>query len=108
VTISPLSFFYETKRAAGVLSGGPCFLESTTIRRGRRTKGAELTPNRGTGGADFGGLDFSKLGGMGGMGMPGMPGGEEGDDDDEGDDDMPALEGEDEKDAAKPEAAKTS
>jgi len=47
--------------------------------------------------ADFGNIDFSKLGG-------GLPGGDEedDDDDDEDDDDMPALEGED--DAEKPAA----
>ncbi|KAI0479166.1 HSP20-like chaperone [Xylariaceae sp. FL0804] len=50
----------------------------------------------GMGGGDFGGIDFSKLGGgdMGDMGgMGGMPGGED-DDEDDDDDDMPALEGE--------------
>lgn len=61
-------------------------------------------------GGDFGGIDFSKLGGGGGMpdlsalgGMAGL-GGEEGDEeeDDESDDDMPALEGEE---AEKPAAA---
>ncbi|KAM0356582.1 hypothetical protein HYE67_004726 [Fusarium culmorum] len=46
-------------------------------------------------GGDFGGIDFSKLGG--GAGFPGAEGEM---DDDEGDDDMPALEGDDKKDAA--------
>jgi hypothetical protein len=48
-------------------------------------------------GGDFGGIDFSKLGG-------GAPlGGEEEEDDEEDDDDdeMPALEGEEEADATK-------
>ena len=40
---------------------------------------------------DFGGIDFSKLGGAG------MGGEEEEGDDEEEDDDMPALEGEDEE-----------
>lgn len=44
----------------------------------------------GMGGGDFGGIDFSKLGGGGGL-----PTG--GDDSDESDDDMPALEGDDEE-----------
>jgi HSP20 family molecular chaperone IbpA len=47
----------------------------------------------GMGGGDFGGIDFSKLGGGAG---PGDLGDEE-DDEDEEDDDMPALEGEDAK-----------
>ena len=47
-------------------------------------------------GGDFGGIDFSKLGGAG------MPGGD--DDEEDSDDDMPPLEGEDEADKA--EAAK--
>jgi len=42
-----------------------------------------------TGGGDFGGIDFSKLGGG-----AGMPTGD--DDEDESDDDMPPLEGEEE------------
>ena len=53
-------------------------------------------------GADFGNLDFSKLGG--GAGFPGGAEGAEEDDDDE--DDMPALEGEEEGKKAEP--AKTS
>lgn len=81
-----------------------------------------LTQIGGPGGNDFGGIDFSKLGGggegmpdmsammesmggMGGMGGPGGPGGPGGveeeddeDDDDDDDDEMPALEGN--KDAA--------
>jgi hypothetical protein len=48
-----------------------------------------------TGGGDFGGIDFSKLGGAGGMPDFGAMGGEE-DEDDDDDDDMPALEGEEE------------
>ncbi|RGP75858.1 hypothetical protein FSPOR_451 [Fusarium sporotrichioides] len=46
-------------------------------------------------GGDFGGIDFSKLGG--GAGFPGAEGEL---DEEEGDDDMPALEGDDKKDAA--------
>ncbi|KAF5243869.1 hypothetical protein FAUST_2635 [Fusarium austroamericanum] len=53
-------------------------------------------------GGDFGGIDFSKLGG--GAGFPGAEG--EMDDDEGDDDDMPALEGDDKKDAA-PAAAAT-
>lgn len=60
-------------------------------------------------GGDFGGIDFSKLGGGAGLGGMGGLGGEDEDDEEElDDDDMPALEGE-EEDAAeeKPtEAAK--
>lgn len=41
------------------------------------------------GGGDFGGIDFSKLGGAG---MGGMEGDEEADDDDDEDEDMPELE----------------
>jgi hypothetical protein len=48
------------------------------------------------GGGDFGGIDFSKLGGAG------MP---TGDEDEESDDDMPPLEG-DEEEAEKAEDAK--
>jgi hypothetical protein len=65
-------------------------------------------------GGDFGGIDFSKLGGgeggmpdlsalagAGGMGgMGGMPGDDEGSDDGSDDDDMPALEGDDKAPAA--------
>ncbi|KAH6640811.1 HSP20-like chaperone [Chaetomium tenue] len=47
----------------------------------------------GMGGGDFGGIDFSKLGGG-----AGMPTGDE--DDDESDDDMPPLEGEEEPEKA--------
>lgn len=44
---------------------------------------------------DFGGIDFSKLGGAGGMPDLGAMGGEEGEEDSGDDDDeMPALEGE--------------
>ncbi|KAL7914578.1 HSP20-like chaperone [Trichoderma velutinum] len=62
-------------------------------------------------GGDFGGIDFSKLGGgaggmpdMSGMGLEGMPdlsssGIPEDDSDDEDDEDMPGLEGEEEKKA---------
>lgn len=54
-------------------------------------------------GGDFGGIDFSKLGGadMGGMG--GMMGGEDDEADVEDDEEMPALEGEEEA-AAEPKA----
>ncbi|KAG8427665.1 p23 chaperone protein wos2 [Metarhizium acridum] len=46
-------------------------------------------------GGDFGGIDFSKLGGAGGMPDLGAMGGEEGEEDSGDDDDeMPALEGE--------------
>ncbi|RGP72698.1 hsp90 binding co-chaperone sba1 [Fusarium longipes] len=55
-------------------------------------------------GGDFGGIDFSKLGG--GAGFPGAEGAGDELDDDEDDDDMPALEGDDKKDAA-PAAATT-
>ncbi|SPJ88731.1 related to Hsp90 associated co-chaperone [Fusarium torulosum] len=56
-------------------------------------------------GGDFGGIDFSKLGGAG-AGFPGAEGGDELDDD-EDDDDMPALEGDDKKEAAPAAAAAT-
>lgn len=60
----------------------------------------ELTHPLGAGG-DFGGIDFSKLGG--GAGLGGEE--EEEDEDDEDDDDMPALEGEEgDKTEAKTEA----
>lgn len=56
------------------------------------------------GGGDFGGIDFSKLGGAGGPGF----GDEEDEEEDDDDDDMPALEGDDDakvgaKDEKKPE-----
>lgn len=53
------------------------------------------------GGGDFGGIDFSKLGGGAGLG-----GEEEEEEDDEDDDDMPPLEGEEDEKPA--EAAKTA
>jgi hypothetical protein len=58
-------------------------------------------------GGDFGGIDFSKLGG--GEGMEGLEG-EGDDDDDDEDDDMPALEGEDDDDEeeAAPAASKST
>lgn len=56
-------------------------------------------PGMGDGGADFGGIDFSKLGGGAGMG------GLDEDDEEEEEEDMPALEGEDEEEAAEPKAA---
>lgn len=59
----------------------------------------KLTKPLGAGG-DFGGIDFSKLGG--GAGLGGEE--EEEEDDDEDDDDMPALEGEEDKTEAKTEA----
>ncbi|KAI2642358.1 HSP20-like chaperone [Xylaria nigripes] len=52
----------------------------------------------GLGGGDFGGIDFSKLGG----GPEALDADDDEDEDDE-DDDMPALEGEDDKVAKKPE-----
>ncbi|KAK1772380.1 protein wos2 [Phialemonium atrogriseum] len=54
----------------------------------------------GMGGGDFGGIDFSKLGG--GAGLGGMP--EDGDEEDSDDDEMPALEDAEEEaaSAAKP------
>ncbi|KAL4727646.1 p23 chaperone protein wos2 [Fusarium chlamydosporum] len=55
-------------------------------------------------GGDFGGIDFSKLGG--GAGFPGAEGAGDELDDEDDDDDMPALEGDDKKDAA-PAAAAT-
>ncbi|KAI4593238.1 hypothetical protein LQW54_009862 [Pestalotiopsis sp. IQ-011] len=51
----------------------------------------------GMGGGDFGGIDFSKLGGGA---APGDDEEEEDDDDEEDDDEMPALEGDDDKKAA--------
>lgn len=54
------------------------------------------------GGGDFGGIDFSKLGGGA------APMGDDEDGDDESDDDMPALEGEDEEDAKDDKSAKDS
>ncbi|KAF4970493.1 hypothetical protein FSARC_2512 [Fusarium sarcochroum] len=58
-------------------------------------------PGMGDMGGDFGGIDFSKLGG-GGAGFPGAEGaGDELDDDeDDDDDDMPALEGDKKEGAA--------
>jgi len=53
----------------------------------------DMSSMMGGAGGDFGGIDFSKLGG--GEGMEGLEGEGEGDDDDDDDDDMPALEGED-------------
>lgn len=53
----------------------------------------------GMGGGDFGGIDFSKLGGAGFPGAEGFGAGED-DGDDDDDDDMPALEGDDKKPAA--------
>ncbi|KAH7040170.1 HSP20-like chaperone [Microdochium trichocladiopsis] len=66
--------------------------------------GAGMGGMPGMGGGDFGGIDFSKLGGAGGL--PGGLGDEEEEEDEEDDDDdMPALEGEeDSKAAAKPSA----
>lgn len=62
--------------------------------------GKKLTSPLGPGG-DFGGIDFSKLGG--GAGLGGEE--EEEEDDDDDDDDMPALEGEEgDKTEAKTEA----
>lgn len=62
-------------------------------------KNIKLTDHLGAGG-DFGGIDFSKLGGGAGLGGED----EEEEDDEEDDDDMPALEGEE---GDKTEAAKT-
>ncbi|KAM0428657.1 hypothetical protein ACHAPT_007021 [Fusarium lateritium] len=62
-------------------------------------------PGMGDMGGDFGGIDFSKLGG--GAGFPGAEGAgddDEGDEEEE-DEDMPALEGDGKKDAGKPAAA---
>ncbi|KAJ4269610.1 p23 chaperone protein wos2 [Fusarium torreyae] len=57
-------------------------------------------PGMGDMGGDFGGIDFSKLGG-GGAGFPGAEGaGDELDDDEDDDDDMPALEGDKKEGAA--------
>jgi hypothetical protein len=55
------------------------------------------------GGNDFGGIDFSKLGGGAGMDMPG--GDEEEEEDEEDDEDMPPLEDADEADAKDAEDA---
>lgn len=63
-------------------------------------KNIKLTNSLGAGG-DFGGIDFSKLGGGAGLGGED----EEEEEDDEDDDDMPALEGEEgDKTEAKTEA----
>lgn len=73
----------------------------------------ELTLTRvlliGGAGGDFGGIDFSKLGGgaMPDMGALGGMGGEE-EDDDEGDEDMPPLEGEEEESKAEEKKAESS
>ncbi|KAF5565750.1 Hsp90 binding co-chaperone Sba1 [Fusarium tjaetaba] len=56
-------------------------------------------PGMGDMGGDFGGIDFSKLGG-GGAGFPGAEGAGEELDEEDDDDDMPALEGDDKKEAA--------
>ncbi|KAG7410932.1 HSP20-like chaperone [Fusarium sp. MPI-SDFR-AT-0072] len=63
-------------------------------------------PGMGDMGGDFGGIDFSKLGG-GGAGFPGAEGAGDELDEEDDDDDMPALEGDDKKEAA-PAAAPTS
>ncbi len=71
----------------------------------------DMSSMMGGAGGDFGGIDFSKLGGGAGAG-----GGEEaeGDDDDDDDDDMPGLEGDEEaakegtKEGTKEEAAASS
>lgn len=55
----------------------------------------------GMGGGDFGGIDFSKLGGAEGMGMGG---GEEEEEDDDDDEEMPELEGEEEAKAGSSKA----
>lgn len=55
-------------------------------------------------GGDFGGIDFSKLGGGAGMGGLGDLGGEEEEEEDDDDDDMPALEGEEEEEVAASDA----
>ncbi|KAF5723610.1 Hsp90 binding co-chaperone Sba1 [Fusarium mundagurra] len=56
-------------------------------------------PGMGDMGGDFGGIDFSKLGG-GGAGFPGAEGAGDELDEEDDDDDMPALEGDDKKEAA--------
>jgi hypothetical protein len=56
-------------------------------------------PGMGDMGGDFGGIDFSKLGG-GGAGFPGAEGAGDELDEDDDDDDMPALESDDKKEAA--------
>ncbi|KAF4947128.1 hypothetical protein FGADI_10661 [Fusarium gaditjirri] len=63
-------------------------------------------PGMGDMGGDFGGIDFSKLGG-GGAGFPGAEGAGDELDEEDDDDDMPALEGDDKKEAA-PAAAPAS
>ncbi|RYC86581.1 hypothetical protein BFJ63_vAg10592 [Fusarium oxysporum f. sp. narcissi] len=63
-------------------------------------------PGMGDMGGDFGGIDFSKLGG-GGAGFPGAEGAGDELDEEDDDDDMPALEGDDKKEAA-PAAASAS
>ncbi|KAF5553051.1 Hsp90 binding co-chaperone Sba1 [Fusarium mexicanum] len=61
-------------------------------------------PGMGDMGGDFGGIDFSKLGG-GGAGFPGAEGAGDELDEEDDDDDMPALEGDDKKEAAPAAAA---
>jgi hypothetical protein len=56
----------------------------------------DMSSMMGGAGGDFGGIDFSKLGG--GEGMEGLEGEGE-DDDDDDDEEMPALEGEEEEEA---------
>ncbi|QGI67294.1 hypothetical protein CEK27_011265 [Fusarium fujikuroi] len=56
-------------------------------------------PGMGDMGGDFGGIDFSKLGG-GGAGFPGAEGAGDELDEEDDDDDMPALEGDEKKEAA--------
>ncbi|KAK0652171.1 HSP20-like chaperone [Cercophora newfieldiana] len=57
-------------------------------------------PGMGGGGGDFGGIDFSKLGGG-----AGLPTGEEEEEEESDDEDMPALEGEEEEAGEKKAAA---
>ncbi|KAI9055944.1 hypothetical protein LZ554_000879 [Drepanopeziza brunnea f. sp. 'monogermtubi'] len=61
----------------------------------------DMSSMMGGAGGDFGGIDFSKLGGA-------APEGEDDDDDDDDDDDMPALEGEDDKEDEKAEPKKSA
>jgi len=64
----------------------------------------DMSSMMGGAGGDFGGIDFSKLGGAEGLGA----GLGEGDDDDDDDEDIPGLEGEDEDAEASASASKSS
>jgi len=85
--------------------------EQNEVAEDDMSKFGDMGGMPGMGGGDFGGIDFSKLGGgtggmpdMSGMGLEGMPdfsssGNPGSDSEEEEDDDMPGLEGEEEKKA---------